>query len=40
MSGAISTMPQAWITRTATVSSSGAKRARSASARMMAKERR
>ena len=37
--GASPTMPQAWIMRTATISSSGVKRARSASARIMAKER-
>ena len=37
---AISTMPQAWMTRTATRASSGAKPDRSASARMVAKERR
>ena len=37
---AISTMPQAWITRTATRASSGAKPDRSASSRMVAKERR
>ena len=37
---AISTMPQAWMTRTATRASSGVKRDKSASLRMMAKERR
>jgi hypothetical protein len=40
MSAAASTMPQAWMMRTATFSSSPRKRARSASARMVAKERR
>ena len=39
MSAAISTMPQAWMMRTATRSSGREKRARSASARMIAKER-
>ena len=39
ISGAISTMPLAWMMRTATRSSSGEKRVRSASARMIAKER-
>ncbi len=39
MSSAISTMPQAWIMRTATRSSAGEKRASRASARMVAKER-
>ena len=38
-SGVISTIPQAWIMRTATRASSGVKRPRSASARMVAKER-
>ena len=37
-SGVISTMPLAWMTRTATRSSSREKRRRSASRRMMAKE--
>ncbi len=37
MWGARSTIPAAWIIRTATISSSGVKRARSASARIMAK---
>ena len=37
---AISTMPQAWMIRTAIFSSSGEKRARSASVRIVAKERR
>src|SRR5204862_504999 len=40
MSRATSVMPQAWMMRTATRSSAGEKRARSDSARMMAKERR
>ena len=35
---ASSTIPAAWIMRTATTSSSGVKRARSASARMVAKD--
>ncbi len=39
MLAATSTSPQAWITRTATGTSSGWKRARSASARMMANDR-
>ena len=39
MSAATSTMPQAWISRTATRASSGAKPDSSASARMIAKER-
>jgi hypothetical protein len=39
IAAAISTMPLPWIMRTAMRASSGVKRARSVSARMMAKER-